>query len=128
MPSRDTGRWGHFGRERHYVTGLRGAGWQQSTSNIGQIRFVGQVAVAFGSLPLSQLLVLQRIPFLYRIDDHRPQHYIEKLAPEGAVSEFGDRVSALPPAPALRLRRTVEYWGRRVTSIRQRSRLATGGR
>jgi hypothetical protein len=125
MPSRDTGRWGHFGRERHHLTGLRDAGWQQKTSNVGQIRFVGQIAVAFGSLPLSQLLVLQRIPFLYRIDDHRPQHYIENLAPEGAVSEFGDRVYAVPPAPALRLRRTVEHWGRRVTSIRRRSRLAT---
>jgi hypothetical protein len=125
MPSRDTGRWGHFGRERHHLTGLRDAGWQQSTSNVGQIRFVGQMVVAFGSLPLSQLLVLQRIPVLYRIDDHRPQHYIEKLAPERAVSEFGDRVHAVPPAPALRLRRNIEHWGRRVTSIRPRSRLAT---
>ena len=123
MPSRDTGRWGHFGRERHHVTGLGDAGWQQSTSNVGQIRFVGQMAVAFGSLPLSQLLVLQRIPFLYRIDDHRPQHYIEKLAPEGAVSEFGDLVYALAPTPALRLRRTIEHWGRRLTSIRPPSRL-----
>jgi hypothetical protein len=125
MPSRDTGRWGHFGRERHHITGLRDAGWQQSTSNVGQIRFVGQMVVAFGSLPLSQLLVLQRIPVLYRIDDHRPQHYIERLAPERAVSEFGDRVYAVPPAPALRLRRNIEHWGRRVTSIRPRSRLAT---
>lgn len=125
MPSRDTGRWGHFGREHHYVTGLRDAGWQQSASNVGQIRFVGQLAVAFGSLALSQLLVLQRMPVLYRIDDHRPHHYIEKLAPEGAVSEFGDHVYAVPPTPALRLRRTVEQWGRRVTSIRPGSRLAT---
>lgn len=118
MPSRDTGRWGHFGRQHHYVTGLRDAGWQPSASNVGQIRFVGQIAVAFGSLPLSQLLVLQRIPVLYRIDDHRPHHYIEKLAPDGAVSEFGDRVYAVPPTPATRVRRTVEHWGRRVTSIR----------
>jgi hypothetical protein len=59
------------------------------------------------------LLVLQRIPVLYRIDDHRPQHYIEKLAPLRAVSEFGDRVYAVPPAPALRLRRNIEHWGRR---------------
>jgi hypothetical protein len=125
MPSRDTGRWGHFGLERHHLTGLRDAGWQQSTSNVGQIRFAGQLAAAFSSLPLSQLLVLQRFPFLYRIDDHRPHHYIDKLAPDGAVSEFGDRLYAVPPAPALRLRRTVEHWGRRVTSIRPRSRLLT---
>jgi hypothetical protein len=126
MPSRDTGRWGHFGLERHHVTGPRDAGWQQTTSYVGQIRFAGQLAVAFSSLPLSQLLVLQRFPFLYRIDDHRPHHYIEQLAPEGAVSEFGDRLYAVPPTPALRLRRTIEHWGRRVTSIRPRSRLARG--
>jgi len=124
MPSRDTGRWGHFGQERHYVTGLLDERWQPSTSNVGQIRFVGQMAVAFGSFGLSQLLVLQRIPVLYRIDDHRPHHYIEKLAPKGAVSEFGDHVYAIPPAPAVRLRRTVEHWGRRVTSIRPPSRIA----
>lgn len=123
MPSRDTGRWGHFGRERHHLTGLRDAGWQESTSHVGQIRFAGQLAVAFGSLPLAQFLVLQRVPVLYRIDDHRPQHYIEKLAPDGAVSEFGDRVYAVPPARALRLRRTVERWGRQVTSIRPPGRL-----
>jgi hypothetical protein len=116
MPSRDTGLWGHFGRERHHLTGLWGEGWQRTTYNVGQIRFVGQLAVAFSSFALSQLLVLQRIPFLYRIDDHRPHHYIEKLAPEGAVSEFGDLLYAVPPTPALRLRRTVEHWGRRVTS------------
>jgi len=125
MPSRDTGRWGHFGQERHHVTGLLNQRWQPSTSNVGQIRFVGQLAVAFGSLGLSQLLVLQRIPVLYRIDDHRPHHYIEKLAPKGAASEFGDHVYDIPPAPAVRLRRTVEHWGRRVTSIRPPSRIAT---
>jgi hypothetical protein len=118
MPSRDTGRWAHFGRERHHVTGLLDQRWRPSTSNAGQIRFVGQLAVAFGSFGLSQLLVLQRIPVLYRIDDHRPHHYIEKLAPQGAASEFGDHVYAVPPAPAVRLRRAVEDWGRRVTSIR----------
>jgi hypothetical protein len=125
MPSRDTGRWGHFGQERHHVTGLMNERWQSSASNVGQIRFVGQLAVAFGSLGLSQLLVLQRIPVLYRIDDHRPHHYIEKLAPQGAVSEFGDHVYAVSPAPVVRLRRTVEHWGRRVTSIRPPSRSAT---
>jgi len=125
MPSRDTGRWGHFGQQRHHVTGLMDERWQPSTSNVGQIRFVGQLAVAFGSLGLSQLLVLQRIPVLYRIDDHRPHHYIEKLAPKGAASEFGDHVYAIPPAPAVRLRRTLEHWGRRVTSIRPPSRIAT---
>jgi hypothetical protein len=123
MPSRDTGRWGHFGHERHHVTGLVDQRWQATTSNVGQIRFVGQMAVAFGSLGLSQLLVLQRIPVLYRIDDHRPHHYIEKLAPKDAVSEFGDHVYAVAPAPAVRLRRTVEHWGRRVTSIRPPSRI-----
>ena len=127
MPSRDTGRWGHFGQERHHVTGLLDEGWQPSTSNVGQIRFVGQLAVAFGSLGLSQLLVLQRIPVLYRIDDHRPHHYIERLAPQGAASEFGDHAFAVPPAPAVRLRRTVEHWGRRVTSIRPPSRIAAAG-
>jgi hypothetical protein len=125
MPSRDTGRWAHFGHQRHHVTGLRDAGWRHSTSNAGQIRFAGQLAVAFGSLALSQLLVVQRIPVLYRIDDHRPHHYIDKLAPKGAVSEFGDRLYAVPPAPLLRVRRTIEHWGRRVTSVRPRSRVAT---
>lgn len=128
LPSRDTGRWAHFGRELHHVTGLREAGWRQSSSNVGQIRFAGQLAVAFGSLALSQLLVLQRIPVLYRIDDHRPHHYIGKLAPEGAVSEFGDRVHAVPPTPALRRRRTVEHWGRRVTSLRPVPAPSGGGR
>jgi hypothetical protein len=71
MPSRDTGRWAHFGHRRHHVTGLWDAGWRQGTSNVGQIRFAGQLAVAFGSLARSQLLVVQRIPVPYRIDDHR---------------------------------------------------------
>jgi len=125
MPSRDTGRWAHFGHQRHHVTGLWDAGWRHSTSNVGQIRFAGQLAVAFGSLALSQLLVVQRIPVLYRIDDHRPHHYIDKLAPDGAVSEFGDRLYAVPPTPLLRVRHTIEHWGRRVTSVRPRSRVAT---
>jgi hypothetical protein len=124
MPSRDTGRWGHFGRERHHPHRPPGRGVAAEDLQ----RRPDPVRRADGGrvrLALSQLLVLQRIPFLYRIDDHRPQHYIEKLAPEGAVSEFGDRVYAAPQAPTLRLRRTVEHWGRRVTSIRPRSRLAT---
>jgi len=124
MPSRDTGAWAHFGQQRHHLSGLRDGGWQQTTSNVGQIRFVGQLATAFSSLALSQLLVLQRVPFLYRIDDHRPHHYIDNLAPDGAVSEFGDRVYAVPPTHALRLRRVIEHWGRRLTSSRPRVRLA----
>lgn len=31
-----------------------------------------------------------RLPLVYSMDDHSPNHYISKLAPKGVMSEFGD--------------------------------------
>lgn len=116
MPSRDTGRWAHFGHEQHFRTGLDGSQWHEAT-RAGQIRFAGQLAVAFSSLPLTQLLALQRVPFLYRIDDHRPHHYVSRLAPPGVVTELGDHELVYEAPLLTRLRRSVEHWGRQLTQL-----------
>lgn len=123
LPSRDTGKWAHYGQERQYLTTLfpqdgTSGGWTVSRRNVGQLRFVGQLVVAFSSFPLSQLLLLQRFPFLYRIDDHRPEHYIAMLAPPGRPTEFGDDPYEYPLPFSQRLRRVVEQWGRRATEVR----------
>lgn len=115
LPPRDTGRWAHFGHERHHLTRLWGAEWRTVPGGTGQARFAGQLALALASLPLTQLVVLQRVPFLYRIDDHRPQHYVAMLTPQGRLSEFGDHEVRFPQPWLTRLRRQVEEWGRRVT-------------
>lgn len=108
LPSRDTGTWGHFGAEFHFTDGLFRQGWNVSGHSVGQLRFIGDLGLAFGSLPLSQLLVLENIPFPYRIDDHRPHHYVARLTPKGRVSEFGDRPYSFKTPLATRLRRQLE--------------------
>ncbi len=127
LPSRDTGRWQHFGVERRYVTGLSGSRWQSPTRPVGQMRFIGETVVAFGSLPLSQLLVLNRVPVQYRIDDHRPHHYIAALTPPGEVTEFGDTFYADDPAAAVRVRRELEQLLRRLGEVPPATRAAVGG-
>lgn len=117
LPPRDTGSWQHFGRELHHATGIRGEGWSTTGRRAGQIRLAGQLLVAFGSLPLSQLLVLNRLPFQYRIDDHRPQHYIAGLTPEGMVSEFGDHPYHLQTPFPTRVRRDIERVLRQLTEM-----------
>lgn len=120
LPSRDTGEWQHFGREWHYLTELRNrpcGGWQyRSRSTTGQMRWIGSLLGAFGAFPLSQLLVAQNLPSLYRIDDHRPHHYVSTLTPRGMFSEFGDHEYVHTGLPVTRRAlRMVEQLGRSVT-------------
>ncbi len=116
LPSADTGRWQHFGQELRHVTRVAGEGWEGpgAGSPVGQIRFVGQLVVAFGSLPLSQLVVLSRVPVQYRIDDHRPHHYVAALTPRGVPTEFGDHAYEESVALGTRVRRQVEELLRRL--------------
>jgi hypothetical protein len=108
LPSRDTGSWGHFGAELHFTEGLLRRGWNVSGHSVGQLRFIGDLVLALGSLPLSQLTALDNVPFPYRIDDHRPHHYVARLTPQGRVSEFGDRPYAFATPWTTRLRRQLE--------------------
>jgi hypothetical protein len=125
LPSRDTGSWQHFGHEYHHTTSVQREGWHNTGSRVGQIRLVGQLLVAFGSLPLSQLIALNRLPFLYRIDDHRPNHYIARLTPEGTVSEFGDHPYNLQTPLTTRVRRETEQALRRITEVTPAVRAVT---
>jgi hypothetical protein len=84
---------------------------------VGQLPFIGDLVLAFGSLPLSQLLVLGTVPFPYRIDDHRPQHYVARLTPKGRVGEFGDRPYSFRTPLATRLRRQLEEELRVITEL-----------
>ncbi|MFD6436950.1 lipase family protein [Streptomyces venezuelae] len=38
----------------------------------------------------ARLALTRTIPFTYSFEDHGPGHYVNALAPEGAVSEYGD--------------------------------------
>jgi hypothetical protein len=121
LPSHDTGSWGHFGHEFHYLTRLTSQGWNLSRRRVGQMRFIGQTLTAFGSFPLSQLLVLNRIPFQYRIDDHRPHHYVAQLTPAGTVTEFGDHEYLVEPGLWERLSREIEQDLRQLFEVPARA-------
>lgn len=108
LPSRDTGEWAHFGAELRFGDGLVHRGWRASGHPVGQMRFIGDLVLAFGSLPLSQLVALDSVPFPYRIDDHRPHHYVARLTPAGVASEFGDHEYAFDTPFPTRLRHQVE--------------------
>jgi hypothetical protein len=73
LPSTDTGRWANYGIQSEYDSAARSWG---VTPPVAQMHFIGELLEAFASFPAWQIPLLQRMPFKYRIDDHRPEHYI----------------------------------------------------
>jgi hypothetical protein len=81
-----SGDYAHVGRELRFRDG---AGWRESAPSR---QLWGATWIALS--PLSVLAGTTRLTrSIWRgpsLDDHLPEHYVERLAPEGTVSEFGD--------------------------------------
>lgn len=56
-----------------------------TVNNLPPLRLASRAAQ---TLPFGDAFV--RLPFVYTFEDHRPDHYISRLAPDGVMSEFGD--------------------------------------
>lgn len=87
LPPRDSGAFGHFGREYRYESEWP---WRPHTRATEQMRALGGLVEAPLTLVARQLRVLRNIPFQYSLDDHGPQHYVAALTPPGVATEFGD--------------------------------------
>lgn len=85
LPPSLSGGFAHFGREYRSA----GRGWERSAAPVTQLRGFGLATAGLG-LALQPIAVLRdRIPGP-SITDHLPARYLDRLAPPGVNSEFGD--------------------------------------
>jgi hypothetical protein len=81
-----SGDYAHVGRELRYRDG---AGWVESKPS-QQLWGALWLALAPLSILAGTLRVTRSRWWGPSLDDHSPEHYVVRLAPEGVVSEFGD--------------------------------------
>jgi hypothetical protein len=86
LPPSASGDFAHFGQEFRF----RGGRWQAAARPATQLRSLTGLAAAPLALLARQLPGVANLPFLPSLDDHFPQRYLARLAPEGVISEFGD--------------------------------------
>lgn len=74
----------------HKIAALRGltTAWNGLAQTLNNLPAVRLVSSATRRLPFGDSFA--RLPQVYSLEDHSPNHYISKLAPKGVQSEFGD--------------------------------------
>lgn len=85
LPPRGLGDYAHFGPQYEVA---RGGGYDRSSRPTQQAPFAA-IPIAATQFVAHRLPVLRNLPFLYSLDDHLPLNYVEWLAPQGCLSEFG---------------------------------------
>lgn len=81
-----SGDYAHVGRELRYRDHV---GWVESAPS-RQLFGALWIALAPVSVLAKTLRVTRSLWWGPSLDDHSPEHYVVRLAPEGVVSEFGD--------------------------------------
>lgn len=87
LPPWGLGRYRHFGAE--FRPNRDEDGWERADAPRAQAPFVS-IPIALSELLARSLPLVRQLPFLYSMSDHLPLKYVEWLAPEGVVSEYGD--------------------------------------
>jgi hypothetical protein len=85
LPPRGLGDYAHFGPQYE----VAGDGGYERVERVQRQSSFLAIPLAPLQFVSNRLPLLRRIPFPYSLDDHLPLNYVEWLAPEGAVSEFG---------------------------------------
>jgi hypothetical protein len=93
LPPRASGPFAHFGSEFQWARPAAGKpishGWVRRRA-IRQMRSLFGLPWSFLSFLARQLKAFRRVPFVYSLEDHGPQHYVSALTPPDVVSEFGN--------------------------------------
>lgn len=91
LPPTLSGPFAHFGQEYHYRGTGAEARWRHREHPQEQAQWLAQLLLAPLSFVARQFQVTRGLRLLrYGLDEHRPQHYISALTPEGVRDEFGE--------------------------------------